>query len=222
MSPQGLREVRDEDRLRIYHGIAIEFCLLFLVWFDPEGGEVEHGLRSRSSLDGGLDRTRIHCEEHVGLQTPPGNDVVVQADLIHVGFEDYVVPQAYEWKDDAILAVYQHLLSQARTQEAKLYLADFYAACDNWKAESEFFKDGSGTWHIQVDMTETLIWDRQTYWKQASWFVFKDGRVIPSNLFKANALRIEADLQELSPQPGPGPMWRMEPKEPLQEESSSE
>jgi hypothetical protein len=31
--------------------------------------------------------------------------------------------------------------------------------------------------------------------------VYKDGRVIPSNRLEANALRIEADLQELSFQP---------------------
>ena len=101
-------------------------------------------------------------------------------------------------KDDALLAVYQNLLSQAASYEAKLYLADFYAICDNWTAQSEIFKDGSGTWYVQVDMTSDETWEYRTYWQQASWFVFKDGEVIPSNRFKANALRIEADLQTLS------------------------
>jgi hypothetical protein len=112
-------------------------------------------------------------------------------------------PTIIRSKDAAIMAVYQHLLAQAESSEAKLYLSDFYASCDNWTAESEYFKDGSGTWHIAVDMTQDTDWELRPYWQQASWFVFKDGRVIPSNLFEANALRIEADLQELSPQPEP-------------------
>jgi hypothetical protein len=104
-------------------------------------------------------------------------------------------------KDAAILAVYQRLLSQAESYEAKIYLSDFYANCDNWSAESEFFKDGSGIWYVVVDMTENVTWERHPYWQQASWFVFKDGKVIPSERFRANALRIEADLQALSPKP---------------------
>jgi hypothetical protein len=102
-------------------------------------------------------------------------------------------------KDAALLAVYQRLLSQAGSYEAKIYLADFYATCDNWTATSEIFKDGSGTWHIQVDMTSHETWQYRPYWQQAGWFVFRDGKVIPSNRFQANALRIEADLQSLSP-----------------------
>jgi hypothetical protein len=103
------------------------------------------------------------------------------------------------YKDAAILAVYQHLLAQAGSPEAKIYLADFYTVCENWDAVSEYFKDGSGTWHVLVDMSGAEEWEYHAYWQQASWFVFRDGRVIPSNLFQSNALRIEADLQDLSP-----------------------
>ena len=106
-------------------------------------------------------------------------------------------------KDDALLAVYQRLLGQAGSYDAKIYLADFYANCDNWSVESEYFKDGSGTWYVVVDMTAEENWQLASYWQQASWFVFRDGKVIPSNLFSANALRIEADLQALSPEPEP-------------------
>ena len=108
---------------------------------------------------------------------------------------------AINTKDTALLAVYQSLLDQADSYDAKMYLSEFYTNCDNWYAESEYFKDGSDTWHVVVDMTDSAHWDLQTYWQQASWFVFRDGKVIPSNLFKANALRIEADLQALSPAP---------------------
>jgi len=101
-------------------------------------------------------------------------------------------------RDGAIMSVHERLLSQAGSYEAKLYLADFYTACDNWSAQSEYFKDGSGTWHIFVDMSASKTWEWRPYWQQASWFVSKGGRAIPSNLFNANALRIEADLQELS------------------------
>jgi len=112
-------------------------------------------------------------------------------------------PAVIMTKDAAMLAVYQRLLSQAESYEAKIYLADFYANCDNWSAESEFFKDGSGTWYAVVDMTSNTTWELRPYWQQASWFVFKDGEVVPSNHFRANALRIEADLQQLSPKPEP-------------------
>ena len=104
-------------------------------------------------------------------------------------------------KDAALLAVHQRLLTRAESYEAKIYLADFYANCDNWSAVSEFFKDGSGIWYVVVDMTSNETWELLSYWQQASWFVFKDSTVIPSNRFRANALRIEADLQALSPKP---------------------
>ena len=104
-------------------------------------------------------------------------------------------------RDTAKLAVYQHLLDEAESYDSKMYLSDFYTTCDNWTAQSEYFKDGSSTWHVVVDMTESEDWAFRPYWQQASWLVFKDGEVIPSNLFRANALRIEADLQALSPDP---------------------
>jgi len=100
--------------------------------------------------------------------------------------------------DSAIMVVYEHLLAQAEGYKAKTYLADFYATCDNWTATSELLKDGTSMWHVVVDMTQTRHWRERPYWQQASWLVLRDGKVIPSNDFKANALRIEADLQELS------------------------
>ena len=117
--------------------------------------------------------------------------------------EKVTLPTVVSTKDSAILAVHEHLLGLAESHEAKKYLAEFYAACDNWSAESEYFKDGSGTWYILVDMTESETWELKPYWQQASWFVFRDGRVIPSSHLQANAIRIEADLQELSLQEKP-------------------
>ncbi len=100
--------------------------------------------------------------------------------------------------DRAILTVYEHLLSQAESHEAKNYLAEFSAASDNWSAKSELLKDGTNIWYVVVDMSGAEEWEGRDYWQQAGWFVYQDGRVIPSNRFQANALRIEADLQELS------------------------
>lgn len=100
--------------------------------------------------------------------------------------------------DRAVLAAYEHLLSLAESHEAKDYLAEFSAVSDNWSAESELFKDGSSVWYIKVDMSGVENWQEKPYWQQASWFVYQDGRVIPSNRLQANALRIESDLQELS------------------------
>jgi len=100
--------------------------------------------------------------------------------------------------DRAILAVYEHLLSLAESHEAKEYLADFYTTCDKWSAETELFKDGTSMWHIVLDMMDTEKWEERHYWQQASWLILRDNQVLPSNRFQANALRIEADLQELS------------------------
>ncbi len=100
--------------------------------------------------------------------------------------------------DRAVLAVYEHLLSLAQSYEAKTYLAEFSAISDNWSAQSELFKDGSSIWYVKVDMSGIEGWKEKPYWQQAGWFVYQDGRVIPSNRLQANALRIEADLQELS------------------------
>ena len=100
--------------------------------------------------------------------------------------------------DRATLAVYEHLLSLAVSHEAKDYLAEFSATSDNWSAESELFKDGSSVWYVTVDMSGVANWQEKPYWQQAGWFVYQDGRVIPSNRLQANALRIESDLQELS------------------------
>ena len=114
-----------------------------------------------------------------------------------------VPPITVKTEDRAILAVYEHLLSQAESYKAKAYLANFYATCDKWSAESELFEDGTSIWHVIVDMTDIEPWKGRTYWQQASWFILQDGKVIPSNRFQANAVRIEADLQELSCVPEP-------------------
>ena len=117
--------------------------------------------------------------------------------------EKEVTPRAVSTADRAILTVYEHLLGQAESYQAKEYVADFYTACDNWSAKTEVFKDGSRIWSIAVDMTGAAVWTKRTYWRQANWFVLEDGKVIPSNRFRANALRIEADLQRLSVPPKP-------------------
>ncbi|MDD5127720.1 MAG: hypothetical protein PHR43_06485 [Dehalococcoidales bacterium] len=104
-------------------------------------------------------------------------------------------------KDSALLAVYQHLLEQAESHTAKRYLADFYTACDNWTTESEYFKDGSGIWYVQVDMGNVKPWTERAHWQKAGWFVYRNGKVVAANRLETNALRIEADLQELSLKP---------------------
>ena len=103
--------------------------------------------------------------------------------------------------DEAKLAVYQRLLERAESHDAKIYLADFYTYCHNWSVQSEYFKDGSDIWLVAVDMTGESDWGHNSYWQRAAWFVYRDGKVIPSNLFQVNALRIEADLQLLSTVP---------------------
>jgi len=110
-------------------------------------------------------------------------------------------PTTVGTEDRAILAVHAHLLGQAESYQAKDYLADFYTAVNQWWANSERFKDGSSIWVVVVEATDAKIPSGKTYWQQASWFILQDGTVMPSNRLPANALRIEADLQELSRQP---------------------
>ena len=108
---------------------------------------------------------------------------------------------AVETSDRAILVVYEHLLRQAESDKAKVYLSNFYTICDNWNAWLEVLKDDTSMWHVVVDMTDVETWGERAYWQQASWLILQDGQVIPSNRFQANALRIEADLKELNPPP---------------------
>jgi len=115
-------------------------------------------------------------------------------------------PATVTTEDKAIMVVYEHLLIQAESYQAKAYLADFYTACDNWSADSELLKDGTIIWNVKVDMTSVAVWTENSHWRQATWFILEDGKAVPSNHFKANALRIEADLQELSLQSAPPPV----------------
>lgn len=101
-------------------------------------------------------------------------------------------------EDAAILAVYRYLLDHAQSHRAKAYLADFYTKCDKWSAKSELLKDGTSVWYVEVDMTAVKDWKEKPHWQKASWMILKDGTVLPSNRFQANALRIEADLGELN------------------------
>ncbi len=113
-------------------------------------------------------------------------------------------PTTFITSDDrATRAVYEHLLSLAESHEAKKYLAEFSAASDNWSAKSELFKDGTSIWYVVVNMSGVEEWEETSHWQQAGWFVYQEGKVIPSNRLQANALRIEADLQELSLSPAP-------------------
>jgi len=148
------------------------------------------------SLLAGLALTVTGCEEFGFSPTEPSEPEEKTE-------EQALLPTTITTDDRAILAVYEHLLSQAEGYQAKDYLADFYVTCDKWSAKSELFKDGTSVWYVVVDMTSTEVWEERAYWQQAGWFVFQDGKVMPSNRLKANALRIEADLQELSLQPKP-------------------
>ncbi len=133
--------------------------------------------------------TVVGCENFEQWAPPPQEEKT----------EEKAPPVTITTEDRAILTVYEYLLSQAESYQAKLYLADFYTTCDNWQAELELLKDGTSLWYVTVDMAEVTPWREKPYWRQACWLIHKkDGKVIPSNLFRANALRIEADLQELS------------------------
>ena len=108
------------------------------------------------------------CEEFGGFPAPAATEEKP---------EKAVPSTVISTKDRAILAVYEHLLNKAESYEAKSYVAEFYAVGDNWTAESEYFKDGSGVWYIVVDMTAVKQWQWNPYWQQASWFVFRDGKI---------------------------------------------
>ena len=104
-------------------------------------------------------------------------------------------------EDRAILAVHEYLLAQAKSYQAKLYLADFYAAIDEWSADLELFKDGTSVWYVVGGIRAATEGEERPHWQRAGWLVFRDSKVMPSNRLQANALRIEVDLQELNLQP---------------------
>ena len=133
--------------------------------------------------------TVVGCEDFQQWSPPPAEEKT----------EETAPPTTITTEDRAILAVFEQLLSQAESYQAKVYLADFYATCDNWEAESELLTDGTFLWYVTIDMTGVAGWREKPYWQQACWLVQKkDGKVMPSRRSQANALRIEADLQELN------------------------
>ena len=105
-------------------------------------------------------------------------------------------------EDRAILAVREHLAAQAESYQAKFYLADYYTVCDEWNAVVEILEDKANVWQVVVHMTNMGWESEKRHWLQASWYVFQDGRVLASDNYQANALRIEAELQELSLEAG--------------------
>jgi len=132
------------------------------------------------------------CEE-LGFPSP-----TAPAETTEETAEVVAPPTTVTTEDRATLAVYGHLLSQAKSYQAKVYLADFYTTCDKWSAKAELLRDGTSVWYVVVDMTHIKIWREKPHWQQAGWFVFQDGKVMSTSRLEANALRIEADLQELS------------------------
>jgi len=107
-------------------------------------------------------------------------------------------PKTVTTADTATLTVYQHLLEMAASAEAKDYLADYCTSADNWTARTELFKDGSSLWYVTAK-SAVVKTGSPAYWREAGWFILQDGSVIPSSRLEANALRVEADLQKLSP-----------------------
>lgn len=136
--------------------------------------------------------TAVACED-LGFGSPAETEETEQPEVTTVSG-----PITVNTRNSAALAVYLHLLEQAGSPDAKIYLSEFYTECDNWTAEAEYFKDGSDIWHVVVDMTDEADWQLRPHWQHASWFILKNGEVVASNKFRANALRIEADLQALS------------------------
>ena len=99
-------------------------------------------------------------------------------------------PTTITTEDRAILAVHEHLFTLAESHQAKVYLADFYATCDEWSADSELFKDGTTVWYVVVNMRRMQVREDRPHWKQACWLVLRDVKVVPSRRSKANALKI--------------------------------
>ena len=94
-------------------------------------------------------------------------------------------------RDSAILAVYQHLLELTDTFDSKMYLSDFYTNCDNWTAQRDYFKDGTGTWHITVDMTAVTEWPLCSYWCSMD---FRQQAVAPGVIAKGLLSILDGEL----------------------------
>lgn len=98
---------------------------------------------------------------------------------------------------DAILAVLAMLNSEAKSNAAKLYLAEYLmVARDRFPSPS----DDKQTWYVTFSMDRKADSDQgeKPYWESAAWMVFKDGTVMPSDRHAANATRILTDLRASS------------------------
>lgn len=100
-------------------------------------------------------------------------------------------------EDRALLAVQEYLLLKATSARAKTYLTELYAAGGKWSGKGELLKDGTRVWNVMLETEDKADNQIKPCWRQASWTVFDDGKVLPTTKYGANALRIETDLQQL-------------------------
>jgi len=80
--------------------------------------------------------TVIGCEDFEQWSIPQSPEPEEKAEV-------EALPMTIRTDDRAILVVHEYLLNQAESYQAKDYLADFFAACDNWSAGQELLEDGT-------------------------------------------------------------------------------
>ncbi|GEM_PF-3789183 len=110
---------------------------------------------------------------------------------------DFTFPGKLESEKDAVAAVTAFLQSEARNDEARLYLAEYAMVARNRVAR---VSDDGSEWYVTFTMDGKSNADQgeKTYWESAAWMVFTNGKVMPSSRHGAHASRILLDLRAVS------------------------
>lgn len=112
---------------------------------------------------------------------------------------DFKYPGKITSEQDAIDAVLAFMQSETKSDEARLYTAEYLMAVPDKKARPGMAPEGQ-TWYVTFSMDRKPDGGEgeKAYWNAAAWVVFSDGKVMPSSRHNGNAARILQDLRNAS------------------------
>ncbi|MBI2858617.1 MAG: hypothetical protein HYX90_06020 [Chloroflexi bacterium] len=107
---------------------------------------------------------------------------------------EYIYPGKLETDQDAVAAVAAFLQSEARNNDAIRYLAEYSMVVEKRVAR---LSDDKQAWYVTFSMDARPDADQgeKPYWESAAWFVFRDGKVMPSTRQGGHATKILLDLR---------------------------
>jgi len=102
-------------------------------------------------------------------------------------------------EQDAANAVLAFLQSEIKSDQARLYMAEYLLAVPGRDGKPNMTSEGQ-TWYVTFSMDRKPDSEEgeKPYWGTAAWVVFSDGKVLPSSRHNGNAARIVQDLRNAS------------------------